>query len=163
MSEQEDSVIVVGVDGTAGSDAALDFALAEGLSRGCTVEVVTGWLWTPSSDALGRTTTLAEGRAEVSRTQDAQLAAALSRSGATPTLSQVVVHDYPGRVLVARADHAAMLVVSGGSQGPASRKSVGSVAEYCVRHSVAPVVVVPDPARARRRTASPLLVTTDAS
>ena len=68
------------------------------------------------------------------------------------------MHDFAGRVLVARADHAAMLVVSGGTQGSASRKSVGSVAEYCVRHSAAPVVVVPDPVRARRRASGPQLM-----
>ncbi len=162
MSEQRGSVIVVGVDGTPGSDAALDFALAEGLSRGCTVEVVTGWLWT-SSDRPTPAGTLDEGRAEVSRRQDVQLAGALTRLGATPDLSQVVVHDYAGRVLVARAAHAAMLVVSGGTQASASRKSVGSVAEYCVRYSTAPVVVVPDPERARRRTSGPELVHVAAS
>jgi nucleotide-binding universal stress UspA family protein len=163
MDEQRDSVIVVGVDGTPGSDAALDFALSEGLSRGCTVEVVTGWLWTASSDGQAQSGTLADGRAEIARMQDAQLTAALTRLGATPSLSQLVVHDYAGRVLVARADHATMLVVSGGTQGSASRKSVGSVAEYCVRHSTAPVVVVPDPVRARRRASGPELIHVAAS
>ena len=163
MTEQRGHVIVVGVDGTPGSDAALDFALSEGLTRGCTVEVVTGWLWTSSSDGLAPTGTLDEGRAEISRMQDAQLTAALTRLGAAPSLSQLVVHDYPGRVLVARADHAAMLVVSGGTQASASRKSVGSVAEYCVRYSTAPVVVVPDPDRARRRASGPALVDVAAS
>jgi nucleotide-binding universal stress UspA family protein len=163
MDEQRDDVIVVGVDGTPGSDAALDFALSEGLSRGCTVEVVTGWLWTSSTDGLAPTGTLAEGRAEIARMQDIQLTGALTRLGATPSLAQLVVHDYAGRVLVARAEHAAMLVVSGGTQGSASRKSVGSIAEYCVRHSAAPVVVVPDPARARRRASGPQMMHVAAS
>ncbi len=163
MDEQRNDVIVVGVDGSPGSDTALDFALSEGLSRGCTVEVVTGWLWTSSADGLDRGQELAEGRSVISRTQDAQLMAALNRLGATPALSQLVVHDYAGRVLVARAEHAAMLVVGGGDQSAASRKTVGSVAEYCVRHSAAPVVVVPDPARARRRATQSHLVGVAAS
>ena len=151
MSEQGAGVIVVGVDGTPGSDAALDFALSEGLSRGCPVEVVTGWLWSSTCSVPGRNVGLTEGRTVVGEMQDAALLAALHRLGALPDVSRLVVHDYAGRVLVARAEHAAMLVVGGGTQSPSSRKTVGSVAEYCVRQSAAPVVMVPDPARARRR------------
>ncbi len=151
MDEQSAGVIVVGVDGSPGSLAALDFALSEGVSRGSTVEVVTGWLATSTSDGLGSTGNLAEGRALVLQEQDEVLQAALNRLGATPALAQLVVHDYAGRVLVARAEHATLLIVGGGDQSAASRKTVGSVAEYCVRHSSAPVVVVPDPVRALRR------------
>jgi nucleotide-binding universal stress UspA family protein len=164
MDDQRGGLIVVGVDGSPGSDAALDFALAEALSRGCAVEVVTGWLggiW--STDGPGEPGSLTEGRSVNARAQDAQLKAALGRLGATPTLSQLVVHDYAGRVLVARSEHASMVVVSGGSQGSDSRKTVGSVAEYLVRHSSAPVVVVPDPARVRRRAAQAPWVTVAAS
>ena len=162
MNEQRDGVIVVGVDGSPGSDAALDFALTEGLDRGCTVEVVTGWLWSSATDGLGHKSKLAEGKTVIARMQDATLLASLARLGATPFVSQLVVHDYAGRVLVARAEHATMLVVGSGDQSSASRKTVGSVAEYCMRHSVAPVVVVPDPARARRRAAQTQLVTVTA-
>ena len=163
MNDQREGVIVVGVDGSPGSVAALDYALAEGLDRGCTVEVVTGWLWSSSTDGLGHTGRLAEGRSVIARMQDATLREALERLGAAPALSQLVVHDYAGRVLVARSEHASALVVGSGDQSSASRKTVGSVAEYCMRHSVAPVVVVPDPARARRRSALAQLVTVAAS
>ena len=141
----------------------MDFALSEGLNRGCTVEVVTGWLWSSSCDGLGHKSTLAEGRTVIARMQDAALIAALTRLGATPTVSQLVVHDYAGRVLVARAELAVMLVVGGGTQSSASRKTVGSVAEYCVRQSSAPVVLVPDPARAIRRASEVELLSVAAS
>jgi nucleotide-binding universal stress UspA family protein len=163
MDEQPHGVIVVGVDGSPGSDAALDFALSEGLARGCAVEVVTGWLPSSPSDGLGHPSKLAEGRAVMVAMQDAALAAALARLGATPPVSRYVVHDYAGRVLVARSEHASIVVVGGGAQNPSSRKSVGSVAEYVVRHAVAPVVVVPDPARARRRASRDSVVTVAAS
>jgi nucleotide-binding universal stress UspA family protein len=163
MDEQREGVIVVGVDGTPGSGAALDFALAEGLSRGSAVEVVTGWLLSSPSDGLGHQSKLAEGRAVMERMQDAALTAAFARLGATPSVTRYVVHDYAGRVLVARSEHASLVVVGGGTQNPSSRKSVGSVAEYVVRHAVAPVVVVPDPARARRRASRDSVVTVAAS
>lgn len=143
-------VIVVGVDGSSGADAALDHALRAGLERGCRVEVITGWLWVGSSDAQS-TDELAEGRAAVQRVQDGVLARAAERLGEMPEVTQVVVHDYAGRVLVARAEGATSLVVGAGSLGATATKMLGSVSEYCVRHSPVPVVVVPEPERVRRR------------
>jgi nucleotide-binding universal stress UspA family protein len=71
-----------------------------------------------------------------------------------PDLDRVVVHDYAGRVLVARAEGASMLVVGSGTPSSASRQVLGSVAEYCIRHSPVPVVVVPAPGRLERRAAA---------
>jgi nucleotide-binding universal stress UspA family protein len=143
-------VIVVGVDGSAGADAALDHALRAGLDRGCPVELVTGWLWVGSSDGQSASE-LAQGRAAVQRVQAGVLERAAERLGAMPEVIQTVVHDYAGRVLVARAEGAMLLAVGAGSLGSTSTKMLGSVTEYCVRHSPVPVVVVPEPERVRRR------------
>lgn len=138
------TVIVVGVDGGAGSAAALDFALAEGSSRGLGVEVVTGWLANPERVDPAFSTPVEAGRALAWTLQDRALGAAYARGAQRPTVTQIVVHDHPGRVLTARSDGAAMVVVGSGRQSPSSRKVLGSVAEYCLRHSSAPVVVVPE-------------------
>ncbi len=150
VSQGARELIVVGVDGSAGADAALDHALQTGLERGWRVEVVTGWLWVGSSDAQSPED-LVEGRAAVQQVQDGVLARAAERLGALPEVTQTVVHDYAGRVLVARAEGAAALVVGAGSLGATATKMLGSVSEYCVRHSPVPVVVVPEPERVRRR------------
>jgi nucleotide-binding universal stress UspA family protein len=71
-----------------------------------------------------------------------------------PNLTRTVVHDYAGRVLVARADTASMVVVGSGNPSSASAQVLGSVAEYCVRHAPVPVVIVPAPARLERRAAA---------
>ncbi len=118
-------VIVVGVDGSPGADAAVDHALRTGLERGCSVEIVTGWLWVGSSDAQSPSD-LVEGRVAVQRVQDAVLERAAVRLGAMPDLTQTVVHDYAGRVLVARAEGASALVVGAGSLGATSTKMLGS-------------------------------------
>jgi len=44
-----------------------------------------------------------------------------------------------------------MVVVGSGRQSSASRKVLGSVGEYCLRHASAPVVVVPEPHSAEPR------------
>lgn len=147
--------IVVGVDGSSGAEAALAFALSEGWERGSTVEVVTAWLGHGQLDSSPDSDEIAEGRARVHRMQGDVVARCLEQRGAhVPNLLRVVVHDYAGRVLVARADQASMVVVGSGSPGSASHQVLGSVAEYCVRHAPVPVVIVPAPARLERRAAT---------
>lgn len=146
--------IVVGVDGSAGAAAALDFALSEGWQRGCPVEVVTAWLGSGHLDDSPDSRELAEGRLKVQRMQEDVLARCLEQRTQRPDVRPVVVHDYAGRVLVARAAHAAMVVVGSGSLGSASHQVLGSVAEYCVRHASSPVVIVPAPSRLEGRAAA---------
>jgi nucleotide-binding universal stress UspA family protein len=139
------AVIVVGVDGSPGGAAALDFALAEGYSRGLTVEVVTAWLSNPTQVAPAFDNPVDAGRALARALQDHAVGEAYRRVAVRPEVTRLIVHDHPGRVLTARADGAAMVVVGSGRQSSASRKVLGSVGEYCLRHSSAPVVVVPEP------------------
>jgi nucleotide-binding universal stress UspA family protein len=139
------AVIVVGVDGSSGSAAALDFALAEGHSRGLSVELVTAWLANPEHVGPTFSSPVEAGRALAHALQEQALAAAYSRTSVRPVVTYVVIHDHPGRVLVARAERAAMVVVGSGRHSPASLKVLGSVSEYCLRHAGAPVVVVPEP------------------
>jgi nucleotide-binding universal stress UspA family protein len=145
------AVIVVGVDASPGAAAALQFALAEGSRRGCAVEVVTAWLGGGPLDRTPDSAELADGRARVEHMQDEVVARCLKDLDDAPALERVVVHDYAGRVLVARAEHASMVVVGSGSPGSASHQLLGSVAEYCIRHAAVPVVIVPTPARLERR------------
>jgi nucleotide-binding universal stress UspA family protein len=147
--------IVVGVDGSSGAAAALTFALTEGWERGCTVEVVTAWLGGAQPEGTPDSDELAEGRTRVHRMQGDVVARCLEQRGEeVPDLVRVVVHDYAGRVLVARAEKASMVVVGSGSPSSASHQVLGSVAEYCVRHAPVPIVIVPAPARLERRAAA---------
>jgi nucleotide-binding universal stress UspA family protein len=146
------NVIVVGVDGSVGADAALDFALREGAARGCPVEVITAWLWVSSADMLGHQNQVHDGKIVVRQMQDEVIDQALDRAGSTPEVSQLVVHDFAGRVLSARAEGVSMLVIGSGAQTSSTDRTLGAVAEYCLRHSPVPVVVVPQPERVRART-----------
>jgi len=146
--------IVVGVDGSAGAAAALAFALAEGRERRCIVQVVTAWLGSGHLEGTPDADELAGARARVQQMQEDVVARCLEEAEGVPELVRVVVHDYAGRVLVARAGKASMLVVGSGSPSSASPQVLGSVAEYCVRHSPVPVVIIPAPARLERRAAA---------
>jgi nucleotide-binding universal stress UspA family protein len=147
-------VIVVGVDGSAGAAAALDFALAEGSRRDCTVEVVTAWLGSGQLEGSPDSDELTAGRARVHDMQAEVVSRCLEQADEVPDLRRVVVQDYAGRVLVARAERASMVVVGSGTPSSARHQLLGSVAEYCVRHSPVPVVIVPAPARLERRAAA---------
>jgi nucleotide-binding universal stress UspA family protein len=150
--EDRSNVIVVGVDGSIGADAALDFALREGAARGCPVEVVTAWLWVSSADLLGHQSQVRDGKIMVRQMQDEVLELALARATSIPEVSQLVVHDFAGRVLAARSDGVSMLVIGSGAQTSSTDRTLGAVAEYCLRHTPVPVVVLPQPERVRART-----------
>jgi nucleotide-binding universal stress UspA family protein len=158
MSERDKRAIVVGVDGSSGSKAALAFALQEGLARGATVAVVTTWLMGPAVSDIATATTFEEEEAKAEEIQNAVLAEVLAGFDERPTISQVVLQNYGGHALVEAAHDAALLVVGNGRKSLVARALLGSVSEYCVRHSRVPVVVVPDPARLEAETVSEEIV-----
>lgn len=150
--------VVVGVDGSAGSRAALKFALEEGLRRDAPVKVVTTWLHdVPLSTPLDGFAMAASLEASTDQeqtardVQEAMLTEVLAELPATPTVERLVLRTYSGTTLVDAAEDAAVLVVGSGRKGVLTRALLGSVSEYCVRHSPVPVVVVPDPARVAQR------------
>jgi nucleotide-binding universal stress UspA family protein len=158
MTARDKRAIVVGVDGSPGSKAALAFALDEGLARGATVEVVTTWLMGPALSDIATATTTEEEHLKAQQVQQEALDEVLTRFPERPTISQVVLQHYGGHALVEGSHDAALLVVGSGRKGTLARALLGSVSEYCVRHSRVPVVVVPDPARVDASVASEDLV-----
>lgn len=137
--------IVVGVDGTPGSVAALEFAFVEALDRGAPVLVLTTWMphFPLALTSVGPQTSDQESAAR--RMQDDAVRWVLSDLGEQPSFTQVVSNDVSGPALVTAARTAALLVVGTGRKGPLARAFLGSVSEFCVRHSPVPVVVVPSP------------------
>ncbi len=161
MTERDNRAIVVGVDGTRGSKAALRFAVEEGLARGVTVEVVTTWLMGPALSDVATATTFEEEHRQAQEVQDSALAEVLADFTERPTISQVVLESYSGHSLVDAARDAALLVVGSGRKNVLARALLGSVSEYCVQHSLVPIVVVPDPARVHHEPAGEEIVETE--
>lgn len=138
-----DGRIVVGHDGSAGSDAALAWAAAEARIRAAHLEVVRSWEppalidWTFMPDAP----VIAKQRAGV----EEELDAAISRFARDVHVSRSFVAGSPARHLVEAAATASMVVVGRRGHGTLAGIALGSVSRQVVHHAPCPVVVVPPP------------------
>jgi nucleotide-binding universal stress UspA family protein len=150
------AVIVVGVDGTPASDAALTFAIDEATRSHDSVEMVTAW----DTDVALTSLDLAYGvvmsererqaKAYAERTQQEALERVLAGAQPTVVIAGQVVRGQPGQVLVEAARHARLLVVGTRALGPVRAALLGSISRYCARHASGPLAVVPAPQAADR-------------
>src|SRR3954463_2339248 len=137
--------IVVGVDGSEGSQRALAWALDDARRRGeATVEVVHAWeppmlvgspvgavppipVEGPYTDAAHRL-----------------LADAVAHADTVGvTVEQVVLEGPPGAALCERSATAALIVVGSSGHGAVMDALIGSVSRYCAHHALCPLVLIP--------------------
>ncbi len=140
--------IVVGVDGSAASNAALRWAADEAVRRHGRLEAVIAWrpsvaLGPPAGHPPASACSIAE------RAEDAEalLDTALAQVGGGQAAGAVeverrVMRGSPHRVLMEAADGASMLVIGGGS-GKLAGKLPWSTGRQVVNGARCPVVVVP--------------------
>jgi nucleotide-binding universal stress UspA family protein len=142
--------IVVGVDDSEQAAAALRWALAEGVLRQATVEVVHAWSPPMSALPFGATLHLrahegeidAVARASVDEIVDAALA---EMDDQPPEVLRTILPGGAALTLIEVAESADLLVVGSHGRTGLSRLVVGSVAMACVQHAPCPVVVVRTP------------------
>lgn len=158
--------VVVGVDGSPGSRAALAQALLAAVRRGADVEVVSSYaletgyfggapLDLPDAHAIGD-----DLRARVT----AMVAEVLDELAASfgPGIRDLDVHVVPARTLPAhalleRSEGAALLVVGSRGRGAMRSALLGSVALHCATHAACPVLVVHPTAAGARPTGQVLV------
>lgn len=139
--------VVVGVDGSDCSRAALEFALDEAVRRGAAVRVV---LAMPDTDYWATVyglspSLLDEMAADLEKTgRDMLDALVRDRGGAIAEVPVEVrvVGGTPGEVLVQQSREADLLVVGHRGRGGFRSAVLGSVGLQCVLHAAVPVVVV---------------------
>jgi len=135
--------IVVGIDGSHSSEAALNWALRQADLTGSTLEAVITWEW-PSAAGLGiAAPTGFDPQADAKQVLDQAIATAEPGHGDV-SIESKVVSGPAGMALVDASRGADLLVV--GSRGHNELVSVllGSVSDHCVTHAHSPVLVVRD-------------------
>lgn len=140
--------IVVGLNETGASRAALRFALHEAARRGSAVAVVTAWTWRTAGDLAASDDPREWARAHAQSVQDAVVADVLGAFEGPSTMTRQIIEGDPAQVLLRLSRKADYLVVGTGRRGRLRRMPLGSVSEHCVRHARCPVLVVPPPADA---------------
>ncbi|MBP0450616.1 universal stress protein [Kitasatospora sp. RG8] len=133
--------IVVGVDGSPSSSAALRWALELARLDGSTVAAVIAWDYPPLS-GWG----LSIPGPEIEEAARLALADAVKRevdsTGSPVPIRQRTEYGHPADVLLQTARGARLLVVGSRGFGGFKGTVLGSVSRHCVEHAPCPVVVV---------------------
>jgi len=142
--------IVVGVDGSPSSRAALQWAVRQAVLTAGTVEAVTAYIVPAGVPgyAWGQGPVAIDDSAE--RETDARKALdAVIDEEVTPVdrhrVSTQVVYGHPAEVLMDAAASADLLVVGSRGHGAFADALLGSVGQYCVHHAHCPVVIMRGP------------------
>jgi nucleotide-binding universal stress UspA family protein len=157
-------VIVVGVDGSAGSDVALRWAAAEARLRGTGLRVVHVYhlphiplteVGVGAAAGMALPAAYTDEGERLRRTVEEQarrvIDDALERAGesiAGPNVERVVVEGPPAQTLIESARGADLLVIGSRGRGGFLGLLLGSVSHQCAHHPPCPLVILPPPREA---------------
>jgi nucleotide-binding universal stress UspA family protein len=136
--------IVVGVDGSAPSVAALRWAVRQaGLTSG-TIDAVTAWQYPVAAGGLGWAPTSGLDNTDYAELSAKTLSAAIAEVSPPGSVQvrELVVEGNPAQAILDAAREADLLVVGNRGHGEFTDALVGSVSNRCVHHATCPVVVV---------------------
>ncbi len=139
------SVIVVGVDGSEGSEAALRFAAAEAGLRDAKLRVVCAWEIPAAAYATtwGMAAEAEPGYADRARDVAAKALDRAARLQPGIDREVRVVNGQPAEALLQESGDADLLVVGSRGLGGFKRLLLGSVSQQVAHHATCPVVIVP--------------------
>ena len=160
--------IIVGVDGSPASDAAISWAAHDAVMRGVSLTLM------HVQDPVSRTWSPAEVLEEVAGWQEAEgrgilanaskIAHDIANDTSQITINGELQFSAPGPTLIDRSEDAELIVVGTDGRGALARGLLGSISSGLVRHARCPVAVVHDGELRMRHTAkAPVLVGVDGS
>jgi nucleotide-binding universal stress UspA family protein len=136
-------VVVVGVDGSDPSVAALSWAGRYGAATGATVRAVRVWHY-PSSAGLPAGKMPESVDAEVEAQMRDELSEAVTKAKPDPSahVETKIVYGHPAEALIDESRGQSLLVVGHRGHGGFTEVLTGSIAIHCVNHAACPVVVI---------------------
>ena len=136
--------VVVGDDCSHNASVAVEYAADEAVRRGCDLHVVRSWSIRsaprPSEWAMGYTPSMVEWEVAVCAELERQWGYLRER---VPALHLRPVHRSPKDVLIDASDTADIIVIGARGRGRVADWVLGSVAQAVLKHSLCPVVVIP--------------------
>jgi len=143
-SERKDAAIgrvAVGVDGSPGSDAALEWAVEEAMRCNAELVLVHGWIY----PYVGNRTSVSEPRDEMRldamRTLEAS-AQKVHRIAPAVRCHSIITEESPAKAIIDAAKTADLLVVGSRGHGGFAALLLGSVSRTVLQHSPIPVAVI---------------------
>jgi nucleotide-binding universal stress UspA family protein len=152
MADQQQQPIIVGVDGSDLSVAALRHARVLAQALGCPVEAITVWHYHVAPGTFTPALWNPAGKAQ--ETLEEALVRAFGRQ-APAGIRARTIQGQPAKALVEAGRHARMLVLGSRGHGGLTALLLGSVTAACAAHAPCPVLIVragpaDEPARKRR-------------
>jgi nucleotide-binding universal stress UspA family protein len=137
--------IVVGVDGSPSSVAALRWAINEAELTGDTVEAVIAWEYSIAAGGYGWAPMVVDYDIDLKAVAEKALAEAVDKAvgpDRTVTIERRIACGYAATVLVDASADAGLLVVGSRGHGTFTDALIGSVSQNCAHHAKCPVVIV---------------------
>lgn len=138
--------VVVGVDGSPGSRAALGLAFEEARARGARLEAVATWYVPAIAWGAGYVPLIADpGSLADAATEQLEKTVTEVLGEHASEIRLVVTEGEPVPVLLERAEGAALLVVGSRGLGGFKGLALGSVSQQLSHHVRCPLLIVPSP------------------
>jgi nucleotide-binding universal stress UspA family protein len=136
-------VIVVGVDGSPTSVAALEWAARQAEFTGCSLDVVATWEW-PSGFGYSAIPSDYEPDQDLEKVLEPILSD-LKKKHPDVVVIEKIIEGHPAPVLVDESRGASLLVVGSRGLGAFAGMLIGSTSKHCVTNAQCPVVVIRHP------------------
>jgi len=142
MTNGGQQLVVVGVDGSTESVAALKWAGGYAAATGARLRAVLAWHYPSAVGPAPVGVAPASISNEVRASMTEHLTTAIAEASLAVDVEQQIGYGHPAEVLVSQSEEADLLVVGNRGHGAFTGMLVGSVSIHCVTHALCPVVVV---------------------